>query len=270
MIFFFLSPVTDNRASLLRPGTAPKKILNEKDISMHLWKNYTAFACRVVPSIPSPVIRCVSPDLMLSSSPESLGIVVLFPIKANKMLDHCGVMLSVYFTCHYFHLSITPANDFWFITVVRNWMGLVSSWPDQNYSLPIYNWIQVSWRGLLTTSHPHQWSLQRSCTRCWSHFCEANTRTCGIRLFTRWAGSITLQSWTSCQSWLSTFAKQSIGNRKTWDEGGGEMLWGEFFELELIIKKLTIPKKTFSSSIPSSFCLNQRFILKRDGCKDMK
>jgi hypothetical protein len=57
----------------LRPGTAPKKILNEKDISMHLWKNYTAFACRVVPPIPSPVIRCVSPDLMLSSSPESLG-----------------------------------------------------------------------------------------------------------------------------------------------------------------------------------------------------
>ncbi len=65
--------MTDNRASLLRPGTAPKKILNEKDISMHLWKNYTAFACRVVPPIPSPVIRCVSPDLMLSSSPESLG-----------------------------------------------------------------------------------------------------------------------------------------------------------------------------------------------------
>ena len=40
---------------------------------MHLWKNYIAFACRVVPSTPSPVIRCVSPDLMLSSSPESLA-----------------------------------------------------------------------------------------------------------------------------------------------------------------------------------------------------
>lgn len=42
----FFSPPTDNRASLLRPGTAPKRILNEKDISMHLWKNYTIFACR--------------------------------------------------------------------------------------------------------------------------------------------------------------------------------------------------------------------------------
>ncbi len=69
------APVTDNRASLLRPGTAPKKILNEKDISMHLWKNYVIFACRVVPPIPSPVMRCVSPDLMLSSSPESLSMI---------------------------------------------------------------------------------------------------------------------------------------------------------------------------------------------------
>ena len=68
------APVTDNRASLLRPGTAPKKPLNEKDISMHLWKNYIIFACRVVPPNPSPVIRCVSPDLMLSSSPESLSL----------------------------------------------------------------------------------------------------------------------------------------------------------------------------------------------------
>ena len=67
-------PVTDHRASLLRPGTAPKKPLNDKDISMHLWKNYIIFACRVVPQSPSPVIRCVSPDLMLSSSPESLGV----------------------------------------------------------------------------------------------------------------------------------------------------------------------------------------------------
>ena len=65
----------DNRASLLRPGTAPKKPLNEKDISMHLWKNYIIFACRVVPPNPSPVIRCVSPDLMLSSSPESLSMI---------------------------------------------------------------------------------------------------------------------------------------------------------------------------------------------------
>ena len=51
------APVTDNRASLLRPGTAPTKPLNERDMSMHLWKNYIIFACRVVPPNPSPVIR---------------------------------------------------------------------------------------------------------------------------------------------------------------------------------------------------------------------
>ena len=71
---FCYRPLQDNRASLLRPGTAPKKPLNEKDISMHLWKNYIVFACRVVPPVPSPVSRCVSPDLVLSSSPESLGM----------------------------------------------------------------------------------------------------------------------------------------------------------------------------------------------------
>ena len=69
------APLTDNRASLLRPGTAPKKTLNEKDISMHLWKNYITFACRVVPTVPNTIIRCVSPDLVLSSSPESLGMI---------------------------------------------------------------------------------------------------------------------------------------------------------------------------------------------------
>nr|XP_040568440.1 LOW QUALITY PROTEIN: protein furry-like [Lepeophtheirus salmonis] len=74
------APVADNRASLLRPGTAPRKTVNEKDISMHLWKNYISFACRVVPPIPSPVLRCVSPDMMFSSigsssSPESLGLI---------------------------------------------------------------------------------------------------------------------------------------------------------------------------------------------------
>jgi len=72
------APLADNRSSLLRPGTAPKKPANERDISMHLWKNYIAMACRVVPSIPAAtaVIRCVSPDLSLphlSSSPESLS-----------------------------------------------------------------------------------------------------------------------------------------------------------------------------------------------------
>ena len=72
------APLADNRSSLLRPGTVTKKPANERDISTHLWKNYIAMACRVVPSIPAAtaVIRCVSPDLSLphlSSSPESLS-----------------------------------------------------------------------------------------------------------------------------------------------------------------------------------------------------
>ena len=69
-------PVQEQRSSLF-PGTAPKKPANERDISLHLWKNYIAVACRVVPTIPvaSAGFRCVSPDLSLphlSSSPESL------------------------------------------------------------------------------------------------------------------------------------------------------------------------------------------------------
>ena len=75
------TPLADSRSSLLRPGTAPKKPPNERDITMHLWKNYISMACRVVPSIPAAtaVIRCVSPDLSLShlsSSPESLTSVL--------------------------------------------------------------------------------------------------------------------------------------------------------------------------------------------------
>jgi hypothetical protein len=80
------APLTDNRASLLRPGTAPKKTLNEKDISMHLWKNYITFACRVVPTVPNTIIRCVSPDLVLSSSPESLGMIDSH--HGNRVIDN--------------------------------------------------------------------------------------------------------------------------------------------------------------------------------------
>ena len=80
------APLTDNRASLLRPGTAPKKTLNEKDISMHLWKNYITLACRVVPTVPNTIIRCVSPDLVLSSSPEGLGI--LDSHHGNRTIDN--------------------------------------------------------------------------------------------------------------------------------------------------------------------------------------
>lgn len=64
-IDFFRSPVNDNRASLLRSATAPRKPTNERDVFMHVWKNYLTMAFRVVPPIPSPVVRCASPDLSL-------------------------------------------------------------------------------------------------------------------------------------------------------------------------------------------------------------
>ena len=42
-----------------------KKPVNERDVYMHVWKNYVTFAFRVVPPVPSPVVRCASPDLSL-------------------------------------------------------------------------------------------------------------------------------------------------------------------------------------------------------------
>nr|CAD7427510.1 unnamed protein product [Timema monikensis] len=65
------TPVNDNRASLLRSSTAVKKPVNERDIYMHTWKNYVTFAFRVVPPIPSPIVRCASPDLSLSGQDSS-------------------------------------------------------------------------------------------------------------------------------------------------------------------------------------------------------
>ncbi|KAK9739122.1 Cell morphogenesis N-terminal [Popillia japonica] len=61
------TPVNDNRASLLRSSAAVKKPVNERDIYIHVWKNYITFAFRVVPPVPSPIVRCASPDLSLSS-----------------------------------------------------------------------------------------------------------------------------------------------------------------------------------------------------------
>uniref|UniRef100_A0A1B0EV26 Cell morphogenesis protein N-terminal domain-containing protein n=1 Tax=Lutzomyia longipalpis TaxID=7200 RepID=A0A1B0EV26_LUTLO len=68
------SPVSDNRASLLRSSAPPKKnpLENQRDSLAHLWKNQVAMAMRVVPPIPSVAVRCASPDLSLSSSPDSL------------------------------------------------------------------------------------------------------------------------------------------------------------------------------------------------------
>lgn len=64
MIILF-RPVNDNRASLLRSSTTIKKPVTERDVYIHVWKNYITFAFRVVPPIPSPIVRCASPDLSL-------------------------------------------------------------------------------------------------------------------------------------------------------------------------------------------------------------
>ncbi|XP_060657764.1 protein furry isoform X7 [Drosophila nasuta] len=69
------TPVSDNRASLLR-GSAPTKKMpteSQKDSYMRLWRNQVACAMRLVPQIPSVAVRCASPDLSLSSSPDSLN-----------------------------------------------------------------------------------------------------------------------------------------------------------------------------------------------------
>ncbi|VVC32584.1 Hypothetical protein CINCED_3A005220 [Cinara cedri] len=67
------TPVSDNRASLLRSSAPPRKPLTERDQYLTLWRYYAMFAMRVVPLAPNPVIRCASPDLSLSSSPDSLA-----------------------------------------------------------------------------------------------------------------------------------------------------------------------------------------------------
>ncbi|XP_037037722.1 protein furry isoform X7 [Bradysia coprophila] len=66
------TPVSDNRASLLR--APPKKTPSEaqRDALSKLWRNQVAMIMRLVPQIPSVAIRCASPDLSLSSSPDSL------------------------------------------------------------------------------------------------------------------------------------------------------------------------------------------------------
>ncbi|XP_026316911.1 protein furry isoform X2 [Hyposmocoma kahamanoa] len=68
------APVSDNRASLLsRSPALPRKPEKERDGYMQVWKYYMTMAYLVVPAVPSPVIRCASPDLSLSSSPDSLS-----------------------------------------------------------------------------------------------------------------------------------------------------------------------------------------------------
>ncbi|CAK1553994.1 unnamed protein product [Leptosia nina] len=68
------APVNDNRASLLsRSPALPRKPEKERDGYMQVWKYYLTMAYLVVPAVPSPVVRCASPDLSLSSSPDSLS-----------------------------------------------------------------------------------------------------------------------------------------------------------------------------------------------------
>ncbi|XP_055323770.1 protein furry isoform X11 [Sitodiplosis mosellana] len=69
------TPVSDNRASLLRSSAPPKKTPSEsqRDSLSRLWKYQVIMAMRLVPPIPSIAVRCASPDLSLSSSPDSLN-----------------------------------------------------------------------------------------------------------------------------------------------------------------------------------------------------
>ncbi|CAB0011745.1 unnamed protein product, partial [Nesidiocoris tenuis] len=60
------TPVSDNRASLLRSSAPPRRPVNERDMYLVVWRNYACLAMRVVPPAPSPVVRCASPDLSLS------------------------------------------------------------------------------------------------------------------------------------------------------------------------------------------------------------
>ncbi|XP_053624606.1 protein furry isoform X2 [Plodia interpunctella] len=73
------APVNDNRASLLsRSPALPRKPEKERDGYMQVWKYYMTMAYLVVPAVPSPVIRCASPDLSLSNETEGwLGLAVL-------------------------------------------------------------------------------------------------------------------------------------------------------------------------------------------------
>ncbi|XP_050332933.1 protein furry isoform X2 [Bactrocera neohumeralis] len=67
------TPVSDNRASLLRSSAPTKKMPTEsqKDLYLKLWRNQVACAMRLVPQIPSVAVRCASPDLSLSLQDQS-------------------------------------------------------------------------------------------------------------------------------------------------------------------------------------------------------
>ncbi|XP_011494859.1 PREDICTED: protein furry [Ceratosolen solmsi marchali] len=84
------TPVNDNRASLLRSSTAIRKPLNERDVYMHVWKNYLTFGYRVIPPIPSPIIRCASPDLSLSGQHTVEFGVLCMSKELSQSLENLG------------------------------------------------------------------------------------------------------------------------------------------------------------------------------------
>ncbi|XP_075160591.1 microtubule binding protein furry isoform X3 [Haematobia irritans] len=67
------TPVSDNRASLLRSSAPTKRVPTEsqKDLYLRIWRNQVAMAMRLVPQILSVAIRCASPDLSLSLQDQS-------------------------------------------------------------------------------------------------------------------------------------------------------------------------------------------------------
>ncbi|XP_016844243.1 protein furry isoform X3 [Nasonia vitripennis] len=84
------TPVNDNRASLLRSSTAIRKPVNERDVYIHVWKNYLTFGYRVVPPIPSPIIRCASPDLSLSGQHTVEFGVLCMSKELSQSLENLG------------------------------------------------------------------------------------------------------------------------------------------------------------------------------------
>ena len=60
-------PVNENRVSLLK---TVRQVLTERDLYNNLWKNYLFLACSMLPphSVFSGNIRCISPDIALSTS----------------------------------------------------------------------------------------------------------------------------------------------------------------------------------------------------------
>jgi len=66
------SPMADNRASLLRSSTTPRKPPTDRNLYFKLWRNYLLFGFRTVPPNLGSSLRCISPEVGFSSSPEAL------------------------------------------------------------------------------------------------------------------------------------------------------------------------------------------------------